>query len=487
MKKQKKSKALVAGRIPVDVRSLAAQYRLAEDLVQQVAYLLEHAGRGLPSFVRFYQQASAQGISVTEAQERWNFLDELRKWNVFRHMLADLRRKPLLKVLEELLALLVEAKAAQYKSWCAMCKTAPCAFGEAVKQGTLTMKEKPSDQCPRFLSQQTMQSTGGALAGLRFLKLLLHPVNAGALAGESGESGLLLGISAEGSSDGDAPFDATFSGTDVMPRLTQVVKSLTEAQLAVFQLARNIEDKLPKGKLGKTTTVEVTRSSKIDRPETLTEASRNPALLAMPKQLAGYKIATKSTVVVRSQKPEEKKQLFHVLLDSTGSMTSPVAANTGGFFHRGHLATAMMLAVVRKCWEEGGKLYLRFFAGQPSELHSAENRMELVNLTRKIGLGDYSGSETNINNALCAAFRDIQGAEAHQPLAKAEVLLITDGTERVDEDAMRRLKGKVKLNVLECCSDTEDHTGTSVLKKLAEHWEQVNSKNLSFDTLAKLV
>jgi hypothetical protein len=86
-------------------------------------------------------------------------------------------------------------------------------------------------------------------------------------------------------------------------------------------------------------------------------------------------------------------------------------------------------------------LYFSFFNDTPTELSRVENGTEATRQISKLFQHSQAEGQTDISLALMAAFESIGNAQGRDPyLARATVVLVTDGEDGVDLELLRRTK-----------------------------------------------
>ncbi|WP_224362193.1 vWA domain-containing protein [Hyalangium versicolor] len=89
-------------------------------------------------------------------------------------------------------------------------------------------------------------------------------------------------------------------------------------------------------------------------------------------------------------------------------------------------------------------LYFSFFNDSPTELSRVDTATEATRQIEKLFRYSPAEGQTDISLALMAAFDSIRAAQGRDPyLARATVVLITDGEDRVDMDLIRRTRAPV--------------------------------------------
>lgn len=481
-------------------KSIDAKYEVGSlDLVSDVMGLLKSDGRGLISRAmrfRLLAKMRRQGVSVLSARmdmdKQYEFLFKLKGFKLFIKFCELVTSHSLEEATDRLIALIRSIYKKERKSFCLT-----CAMLNQCSHGQFETEDSDKDgaihpNCPRQMhqvpmpGQQMMQGLGAMLALFdpATLSMLSARVQGGTGQFMQGMAQAMLGSAAQKLDY----FNATFTGSDMMKNMQEVVDKLTAAQLAVFEVARTIDASLQKTK-GK----KLIKSQEQDKAVALVKMDNfqdvtklAPSAAALPDVLKNYRLGTKQLQVQQNMKPQNKKQLFHIDLDSSGSMGSAIMPNKNGFLRRGHVASALVLAVLKKALEEGSMVFFRFFAGRPDFLHKARTPHDLIDLARKVGLGDYNGGDTNIEYALSTAFADIQSGK--DEILKAEVLLISDGQATVNEAKLRKEQKNTKLHVLEITDSGKSVSESQKeLKALAETYMEVNPATVDFAKMAKVV
>jgi uncharacterized protein with von Willebrand factor type A (vWA) domain len=277
--------------------------------------------------------------------------------------------------------------------------------------------------------------------------------------------------------------------------MLRVVKALTDTELKVFRLAQNLDEHIDKrggAKLKHAQTPDQDVS-----PEHMKSVSdvvkASSSQLCLPDVMKQYKIGTNQMQIVDHQKPQSKKQLLYLLIDSSGSMRSEVAPNKFAFLLRRDVAMALTLAVIKKALIEKTVTYARFFAGAPDTLHTAISIEDYVHLTRKLALCNYNGGSTDITGASRTAFNDISEGRKNTKasgtkIGKAEVLLITDAEDNLDEANLKSLQNAVKIHTLEITNGgNRGGRGRAVLRNLSETYIEVDPRTVDMENIAKVV
>lgn len=86
-------------------------------------------------------------------------------------------------------------------------------------------------------------------------------------------------------------------------------------------------------------------------------------------------------------------------------------------------------------------LYFSFFNDQPTELARVDNALEAARQMEKLFRDSPAEGQTDITIALMSAFDSIRAARGHDPyLARATVVLVTDGEDRMELELIRRCR-----------------------------------------------
>ncbi|NLH50772.1 MAG: VWA domain-containing protein [Myxococcales bacterium] len=136
------------------------------------------------------------------------------------------------------------------------------------------------------------------------------------------------------------------------------------------------------------------------------------------------------------------EQKLYILFDRSYSM-----------WYRNRMLFAKVLAIeyLRRKKKTGARLFLRYFDFEVYDLERMATAAEIDALIRKLLYIEPGGKGTDINHALEVAARDIQFDGL---LEKAEIMLITDGMDRIDPAHVREVLGeKTKLHVVKIGRD----------------------------------
>jgi hypothetical protein len=268
------------------------------------------------------------------------------------------------------------------------------------------------------------------------------------------------------------------------------VNQVTNGQLAIYELGRKFSLALNASKRANFKPVpEVERSQKADQIKSEADI---PKLISsqhgLPEQVFESRLRKKELIKAEYQKPDEKKQLLYLLLDSSGSMGMQLGTNSQyGLFTCGALAQVFSLALVRKVRQDRGIIHCRFFEGAPGVLYKADRDEEFDAVYQAISRNNFSGGGTNIPLALRTACDDIHQAEATNPLARAEILLITDCADSVNTQNIKSMLGKIELDTLDVSGGPGNAPANKELKAASNRYYKANESAPDVNSMVNLI
>ncbi|AEM39366.1 von Willebrand factor type A [Pyrolobus fumarii 1A] len=182
-----------------------------------------------------------------------------------------------------------------------------------------------------------------------------------------------------------------------------------------------------------------------------------PSELALPPEFLAYKLSEGSLLLYRKVLPESHGPLY-VLLDKSGSMMGTKIL----------WAKAVALALAQRAARERRDYYVRFFDSipyPPLKLPKNARGRDLVKLLDYIARIRANGG-TDITRAVLAAIEDILAGKRS---GVADIVLITDGEDKVTIEAVRRglAKAKARLHTVMIQGNNPD------LKVLSESYMSV--------------
>jgi uncharacterized protein with von Willebrand factor type A (vWA) domain len=233
----------------------------------------------------------------------------------------------------------------------------------------------------------------------------------------------------------------------------KVIDQLSIQNLNIFELGKKFSLALGQTKKNKfKPTAKLDRKQREKQMQSVSDISKIvPAQHGLPEEMFEAKADKKQLKVKENLEEEKERQLLYILIDNSISMDGqfPGAANT--MFSRGTVASVFGIALCRHVLSEGGIVFLRFFATTTTPLREAEKMEDFKTLETILAKAAYNGSGTRILRALSSAAQDIaEGKNRGLKIAKAEVLLITDGEDHtLTIDNIKAVMKDVEFNVLD--------------------------------------
>lgn len=151
--------------------------------------------------------------------------------------------------------------------------------------------------------------------------------------------------------------------------------------------------------------------------------------LALPTEVLSAKIGSKSLLVEKpQQEKKDEDQLVYVLADQSGSMQSGA---------REPFMKATLIALAKNAVDKGIPFAYRFFTGNPGNLEYV-TKSNWIQFVKTVFSREMDGG-TSLHRALSVAAEDVARVPG---LEKAELVLITDGTEPASK---QELDARVKV------------------------------------------
>ena len=153
----------------------------------------------------------------------------------------------------------------------------------------------------------------------------------------------------------------------------------------------------------------------------------------------------KDLKIKQYQSRRKKKQILYILIDGSGSMGRLEQITSSG----------IAIAYLRKAIEEGSKYFFRYFDTEVFELHKVTNEKEAIKEIDYLLNNHHSGGGTRIDSAIRHAIEDINNPALFKQDPKdknsdlydrADILVITDGEDRVDITSEFLKEKKVTLH-----------------------------------------
>lgn len=502
-------------------------------LVMDIYALVKNKGKGIPALSRARKIAKAiDPKNMLMEQEVRKRLLVLRKFAGTAYVRALFKEKDPVEAVDRLIGTFKSVYAKVRASQCVTCQLLQqCHFGQQYQNLTSDQILQDPDfnrqahqDCPmrpdnrlasqlviahavlKFLSQKevaaflaaNLKKNGASASQQALANNLPADMQAAEVVAENEAD---VGDGADPAVSGGAgcgtgrEFDATFTGSNYSRTFEDLVKQISASDMAIFELARKFGtafDNLAKEKKLLTNLPDKDeRQEKMQSYNELLEML--PSQNALPAEVLDAKLDNKELLVRKYTKPDQRKQIFHIILDVSGSMSERVGANVHHFVTKANLASALSLATIRRQKVEGSMVFMRFFAGTCDRLKSAKSEQEFADVARQVGLGDFNGGSTDIQCAIKTAVKDIrENAVGIKELKKAEILLITDGQSQLDENSLKAdLKG-IELHTLhvqqkENAAVQNIGDPASILQRLSTTFMQVDKNALDLDKIVTTV
>lgn len=279
-------------------------------------------------------------------------------------------------------------------------------------------------------------------------------------------------------------YGATHSGVAKCRVFENFVDKLSLQQMVVFDLGAKFSLLLGKNSSRSFKPVqEVSADRKDAQMETMSDIRNlTPSSHGLPEEVFDAKLDRKQLNKNQNLTLKSRKQLLYLLIDNSASMSTGVNGQPHAILTRGALAGSLAMAVTKKVIEDGGIVFVRFFAYDVSRLFSARTKQEGEILLQTIALCDYNGAGTNLTKALSAADSDIKNAS--DELARSEILMVTDAEDEVNPRQLQSLLGSREFNVLDVAGS---NMKTSSLKNLATKYYKANEKELNLEKMVQLL
>ncbi|WP_338865789.1 vWA domain-containing protein [Myxococcus stipitatus] len=239
--------------------------------------------------------------------------------------------------------------------------------------------------------------------------------------------------------------------------LTDLAFSLRPEQLATFELAEgcaryfDVEDALTEEIVLAETHASKPVSRRVPYPtQTMTFETTgglhevNNFVLTDPRMLLRDLAANRQLVraYLEDAPPPERKKVKRTAVrvyvcDASGSMHGARARFRDALI----IAELNNLRVKARRGELFDPLYFSFFNDVPTELARVDTAAEATRQIERLFRDSPAEGQTDISLALMSAFDSIRAAQGRDPyLARATVVLVTDGEDRVDLDLIRRTR-----------------------------------------------
>ena len=262
---------------------------------------------------------------------------------------------------------------------------------------------------------------------------------------------------------------------ELKQKIAQLARSIyRRGKYNIFDLARNFFWSYDRHDKGKHKDVVAGSSVRYRKMNSLADVFKlQQRAYALPEDVFLQKVMNKDFLVKQYQERHRKKQLIYVLADCSGSME---------YERRELFMKSLMLSLARKSLEDGGYMYFRFFSGSPFPMRKIEKRYQWLDFTQRV-LGRRMSGGTDIHAVLSQACNDIKNIK--EVVDETEIVLITDGTERLHPGEIRERVGKNTKShcvLLENSSSAANYAEAfdSVLVSKVTSVEEALSKGLEF-------
>jgi uncharacterized protein with von Willebrand factor type A (vWA) domain len=192
--------------------------------------------------------------------------------------------------------------------------------------------------------------------------------------------------------------------------------------------------------------------------------------LALPEEVFLAKLADSKLLLYEKSLPASKGPLY-VLLDKSGSMIG----------EKIDWARAVAVALLQRSARENRMFYARFFDSTVYPLmkvSKAANPSEVLDVLKYLATVR-AGGGTNITNALMTAIDDIASRNVGDTVS--DVIIITDGEDRIDLEQVSRSMGKVSLRLISVMIQGHNN----YLKRLSDKYLTV--KRLGRESILEVV
>jgi len=153
-----------------------------------------------------------------------------------------------------------------------------------------------------------------------------------------------------------------------------------------------------------------------------------------------YKVATRQSTVRERVSRTEKKQLLFVIVDCSGSMDSG---------ERIAKACGIVMNRLKAVMAGEAELYFSFFDSALKKVYHAGTPEEAKALAEKVRTSNFSGGSTSIDSAMKQAQKKIEEIVAEGATYRPELVVITDGDDKISSKPADFAGTKVHAFVVE--------------------------------------
>jgi len=156
-----------------------------------------------------------------------------------------------------------------------------------------------------------------------------------------------------------------------------------------------------------------------------------------------FRIVTHASQVRERVRREEKQQLLYLIIDCSGSMKDGERiAKAGG----------VLMNRLKAVLSGEAQVFVRFFDSQLYEEHFASSATEAKELIRRFTEKNFSGGSTNISGCVREAQARIEEIVVEGRTARPELVVVTDGDDRVSLTTEELKGSKLHAFVVECAN-----------------------------------
>ena len=296
------------------------------------------------------------------------------------------------------------------------------------------------------------------------------------------EGDVIRGTGKSGYYSGDHNGNALCQATEDM------INQVTHAQLMIFDLGTKFSKELGHAAKGKFAPVqELSQSTQQANIEKVSEISQVlPSQHGLPDEVFDARLQKKSLIKKQNVKRSTKQKKLYLLIDNSASMGKFLEGSSPfGTYTRGALASMFALSLVRRVQEDKGKVYLRHFTGDVSNLSIAETPEEFEAMLMLIASASYIRGSTHIPGVLEVAIQDI--AQSGCVPSDVEILLLTDTEDDFKADYVKSIIGKQEINVLDVSGVSTLGSASLALKSIANKYYKADSNAASLKDIVKIV
>jgi hypothetical protein len=296
-------------------------------------------------------------------------------------------------------------------------------------------------------------------------------------------------VGGSGAGKADVPFDTTFTGSQFFGKAKELANKITAGQMQLFKTLETFAYELAGDAGAKTSPTQGSADTyDVKKMESYSEVvSQVPSQRALtPKALRTAKLAQKDVMVRQDMSVKKKSKVLGIIVDESGSMRGRVTSNVHNLISRGNLAATLTLAIIDHMMKTNGVTVFRFYAYNPSQAYICETKDDYIALARKIGLGDFNGGGTSIDNAISAITVDVAELGKKLKVKATDIILITDGDDQLTvSNVKKELQDTgTKLHTLHVNSTARG----AVVKQFKDVGEvkQVDPNNLDLQDIVKV-